>query len=399
MGTLLQYEIKKIVNQRFVWVSFVLSFLLILVTVCSHLIGSYYVDGERIGSNYEMFQIDREYQKALDGRPIDEIMLKEMQEAYGKVPLDAEQYSLTEEYQKYARPYSAIYNYVRQTTGLSGMEALKWVVSTENLHTKRLERQEQRWESFLLTDTEKAYWKKQEEKLENPIIFQYAEGYSVLFSAVYTIGLLALFVVSVCLTGVFPQEHVRRTDQLILSSKHGRREVYWAKFLAGLLFSLLMSLLFILIAFISVFILYGTEGFDAAFQLIYAGYSGPISIGEAVIIAYAIVIVATVFMGAFVMMLSEVLHSSVGTLAIATGMIVLPMLISMPEGSRVLSQLWSYIPSDFVGVWSIFSVCTVEVFGNVVLAWQIVPVIYTVLTICFAFVTRQTFVKYQVSGR
>ena len=399
MRRIFVYEFKKLVNRRIVWVSLILSFFLILVTVCSPLIGSYYVNGERIGSNYEMFQIDREYQKALDGRPIDEVLLKEMQEAYGKVPLDVEQYSMTEEYQKYARPYSAIYNYVRQTTGLSGMEALKWVASTEDLHTKRLERQEQRWESFLLTDTEKAYWRKQEEKLENPIIFQYAEGYSVLFSAVYTIGLLALFVVAVCLTGVFTQEHVRRTDQLILSSKHGRREVYWAKFFAGLLFSLLMSLLFILIALVAAFILYGTEGFDVAFQLIYAGYSGPISIGEAVIIAYVMVIVATVFMGAFVMMLSEVLHSSVGTLAIATGMIVLPMLISMPEESRLLSQLWSYIPGDFVGVWSIFSVCTVEVFGNVVLAWQIVPLLYGVLGLCFARIAKRVYVKYQVSGR
>ncbi len=399
MGTLLWYELRKLLKRRIVWVSMALSFLLILITVGASLIGSYYVNGERIGSNYEMFQIDREYQKALDGRPIDDVLLKEMQEAYGKVPLDAEQYSLTEEYQKYARPYSAIYNYVCQTAGLYGMEALKWVVSTEDLHTKRLERQELRWESFLLTDTEKAYWREQEEKLENPITFRYVEGYSVLFDCVYTIGLLSLFVVSICLAGVFPEEHVRRTDQLILSSKHGRREVYWAKFLAGLLAAFFMTAAFVLIAFAAAFILYGTEGFDAAFQLIHAGSSSPISIGEAVIIAYVMVLVAGVFMGAFVMMLSEVLHNSVGALAVATGIIILPMFFSIPDGYRLLSQLWSYIPSDFVAVWSIFSVCTVVVFDKVFLAWQVVPIIYTVLGVSFAFVTKRRFVKYQVSGR
>ena len=136
MSRLFMYELKKLTNRKMVWVSLAVSLLLCLFTVCSPLIGSYSVDGKRIRSNYEEFQIDKAYQKALDGRVIDEVLIKEMQEAYAKVPLDVEQYSLTAEYQKYARPYSAIFNYVRMVTGLSGREVIQWVASTEDLQTK-----------------------------------------------------------------------------------------------------------------------------------------------------------------------------------------------------------------------------------------------------------------------
>ena len=41
--------------------------------------------GERQGSNYEEFQKDAAYQKALDGRTIDRTLLTEMKKAYEKV--------------------------------------------------------------------------------------------------------------------------------------------------------------------------------------------------------------------------------------------------------------------------------------------------------------------------
>lgn len=399
MRRLFMYELKKLVCRRMVWVSMVVSLLLCLFTVCSPLIGSYYVNGERIGSNYEQFQIDKAYQEALDGRRIDEALIRQMQEAYAQVPMDVEQYSLTEEYQKYARPYSAIFHYVRLAADLSGEEVIQWVANMEDLHDKRLESQEKRWESFGLTEEEKVFWREQEEKLERLVTYQYTEGYSVLVSAVYTVGLVAIFVASVCLSGVFAEEHARKTDQLILSSKCGRKEVFRAKVGAGVLLAFGIALAMVVVTIVSALCVYGTGGFDAAFQLEYSASSCPISVGEAVVIAYGMVLFATAFMGALVMMLSEVLRNGVAVLAIATGVIILPMFISMPEEYRVLSQLWSYLPSDFVAVWSSFSPQTV-VIGTVVLqAWQFVPILYTVLGSVFIFVCKRAYKKYQVNGR
>ena len=175
-----------------------------------------------ISSNYEGFQLDVAYQKALDGRVIDERLIAEMQEAYKKVPLHERQYSLTEEYQSYARPYSAIFNYVRQTTGLSATGVVNFEANAKVLKERRLELREIRWEEYLLSEEEKAYWRIQEEQMEDPVVFHYAEGYSALLDVAYTVGILTVFIIAICMAGVFPEEHVRKTDQQILSSRYGR---------------------------------------------------------------------------------------------------------------------------------------------------------------------------------
>ena len=47
------------------------------------------------------------------------------------------------------------------------------------------------------------------------------------------------------------------------------------------------------------------------------------------------------------MVLSEMLRSSVGTLSLVTGMVILSIFVNVPEHLRVLSQVWSYLPSEF----------------------------------------------------
>lgn len=388
--TLFLFEMKKIWKRKIVWVCLFLSFFLILVTVGGSLLGS---------DNYETFQLDSKYQKELDGRVIDRELLGEMREGYGKVDFSIEKYSATEDYQMYARPYSAIYNYVRQNTGLSGKEAIEKIADEEILRERRLKLREQRWEENLLSEEEKEFWRTQEEKIEYPMIFHYVEGYSVLLSSGYTIGFLAVFMVSICLAGIFSEEHQQKTDQLILSSKYGRKELYWAKFAAGLVSAFLISFLFGLTTWIMAFLFYGVEGFDTTFQVIYAGSSYPICVGEAVFLLYGMILCAGIVMGVVVMVLSEVLRNNVGTLAIAVGIIVLPMMVSVPEKYRVFAQLWSYLPSDIAGVWSCFSPRTVVIFGKVFLAWQVVPLLYAVISGMIAFVGKRIFVKYEISGR
>lgn len=393
------YEVKKITGQKIVWVSMICAILLTLFSFCVPFIGDYYVDGTRISSNYEQFQIDAAYAKALDGRKIDDALIKEMQDAYSKVNVEEYRYSLKEAYQKEARPYSPIFLFVRQSTGLSGTLVVENITGAKDVVERRMVSQEERWKDLLLTEEEKEFWRKQEEELAYPVTFRYVEGYAKLLDACYTIGIVGLFVIAACMAGVFPQEHVRKTDQLLLSSKYGRQHLFWTKFLAGIFVSFLMIVSLVLLAFLFSFLLYGSEGFDAAFQMYYVGSSLNISIGEAVLITYLMEMIAVVFMAAMVMLLSEILHSSVGTLAIATAVIVAPMLISVPEEYRFFSQLWSAMPGDFVAIWSIFSARTVEVFGKVFTMWQVVPVGYFVITVTLAVIIEKHFSRSQIGGR
>ena len=397
MGALIGFEVKKIVNRKIFLICMLFAVLLIIFSVGSSLIGDYVVNGERQGSNYEEFQKDAAYQKALDGRTIDRTLLTEMQKAYEKVPVNNKQYSLTEEYQSCARPYSAIFNYVRQTTGLSATGVL--ALDAEDLNKMRLELKENRWEEFLLSEEEKEYWRAEEAKIEEPVVFRYAEGYSVLLNVAYTVGIVTVLMIAICMAGVFPEEHIRRMDQQILSSRYGRKQVYWAKLCVGSVVSLGLAFIFVVTAFVSAFVLYGADGFETAFQVLYAGSSCPISVGQAVLIIYAIILCVGTFIGVLVMTLSEHLHSSVGTLSLVIGLIILPMVVSVPDEHRVLAQLWSYLPSEVVAIWSCFSPRTVSLFGMVLQGWQVVPMLYAVVGGMAAIVTEKVFVKYQVSGR
>lgn len=394
------YEVKKIACRKIVAVSMVCAVLLMVFTFCLPLLGDYYVDGTRIGSNYEQFLIDSSYAKALDGRKIDDVLIKEMQEAYSKVDVEAYRYSLSDVYQKEARPYSQIFHFIRQYTGLSGTLVVKNIVGADDAKARRMVLQEKRWSDyFMLTELEKEFWRCQEEKLPNPVTFRYVEGYEKLFDGCYTFGIVGLFVIAACMSGVFPQEHVSKTDQLLLCSRYGRKHLFWVKYLAGIFVSFLMITFLVLVTFLSSYFLYGLEGYDAAFQMYYVGSSLNISIGEAVFITYMIEIVAVVFMAALVMLLSEFLGSSVGTLAVATAVIIAPMMVSVPEEYRFFSQLWSATPGDIVAIWNIFDVRTVVLFGKVFMIWQVVPLCYLVISILLATFAEKHFVKRQISGR
>ena len=388
MKTLFFYEVKKILQRKIVWICMLISILIILITVSASVLG-----------DYEAYQTERAYEKALSGRLIDDTLLKEMQEAYAKVPLDQEKYSHTDEYQTYARPYSTIFNTVRRLTGLVTKEVLTELDNEKDIYRVRMQYLERDWNALLLSEKEKAFWREQEEQRESPMTFRYAEVYNMLMMHANTIGLLCIFMVSVYLANVYPEEHIRKTDQLILSSKYGRGHTFLSKYLAGMFVAGMISLIFILFTFGVEFFIYGAEGFEVPLQLVYGQSSCHITVGQAVLILYSMILLASIFEGAFVMMLSEVLHSSVGTLSVAIGIIILTMMISVPEEYRLLAQMWNFLPSNVVAVWGTFSRYLVELFGNLYQTWQVAPVVYLLLGVGAACVTKVSFVKYQVNGR
>ena len=183
LGILYQFEVRKILRRKIVWISMVLMTIITVISVSSILIGSYYVDGVKVDTHYHMFQVDSAYAKELSGRAIDRELFEEIKAAYDKIPKDAgDKYNWTEEYQTYARPYSAVYNYIRRSVGMTLAEILEWEMDEQDMYDKRQRMLQENWRYYLLTSEEKEYWRMQEEKMENPVVFQYAEGYNNLLA-------------------------------------------------------------------------------------------------------------------------------------------------------------------------------------------------------------------------
>ena len=398
-GTLYGYELRKIFRKKIVWITAILIALTLVFSVFSDIIGTYYVDGVAVETHYNRYQTDKAYRQALDGKIINQNLLEEMKAGYDKIPADVEKYSISEEYNTYARPYSAIFNLVKNITGMYTAEAREWIANEADMYVRRQNYLEENWKENLLTEEEKDFWRRKESELKWPLTYTYCDGYDKLMSVHNTVGIVSLVAIAICLAGVFTEEYSRKTDQLILCSKYGKQTLYWAKLAAGVSFSVLLPLFYITVTFISTFALHGADGLTASFRILWAEYSYNLTVGEAIFIMYAIIVIACVVTGVFTMMLSEWTESNVGTLALVVGSIILTMFMDMPSQYRYLAQLWSYLPSEMVAVWSIFCDQTVSVFGKILTAWQIVPILYAIVAAVFVWLGRIAYGRYQVKGR
>lgn len=200
---------------------------------------------------------------------------------------------------------------------------------------------------------------------------------------------------------VFPEEHMRRTDQLMLSSVLGKNTVYWAKIWAGVSVSVIATLLMVVLIVALSLGIYGTEGFQAAFQLYpsHNMYPWPLTMGQACLIAYGMVFITAVLSGMFVMVLSELLHSNIATLSVSVGIIIAGMICSIPNQYRVLAQIWNWLPMTFLDSWSVFDIRLLTVFGHSFVSWQAIPVFYILSSIGLAVFGKHFYKGYQVSGR
>lgn len=395
------YECKKIWDRKLAKISFALCLVLVIVTGTVRLFGSYVVDGEVIGSEYDEIRVDQSYAAKLDNRAINQQLLEEMVTAYRKIPdTPGKHYTSSPEYQKYARPYSEIFNFVVGSTNLLASDVfLNWEPNEQDLYEQRNIWLQKNWDNMKLSESEINFWQQRENKIEKPIVFQPHEGYSQMFSAYQTIAFLVILFVSIALSGIFPEEHSRRTDQLVLSSPMGRKKLYWAKITAGVSYAAVTTLAFFTVISLLMFSLYGSEGFGAAFQLHYKSNSDPITCGQALLIAYANMMIAAIFVSIIVMLLSELLHSSMAALAISAGMLIASMVVSVPEYFRVFAQIWNWLPWSFLNPWNVFGEYTLSVSGMHLTPWQSVPLIYALLSVAVAWGGKLIYQRYQVSGR
>ena len=163
--TLYLYEMKKLLSRKLVWISWLIILLLEVAVIISPFIGDYYIDGEKAGSNMEMYITDANYAKDFNQKPLNQALIDEAWAAYSKVPMDGEKhYSSTSEYQDYARPYSFVVRAVCSIAGIQDiMEAVvNWDATEDEMYEKRKEYLEGRWNAYYLTEAEKEFWRKEE---------------------------------------------------------------------------------------------------------------------------------------------------------------------------------------------------------------------------------------------
>ena len=396
--TMYGFELKKILQKKLVWISLFICMAAIVFSILFPLSGTYYANGVAISTNYEQHLLDQGYRKALSGKFIDQSLLEETIAAYKDLPIETN-YVVTEEYQTYARPYSEIFNLIQAWTGMNKKATVQWIPDETALYDSLLDRFEEIAIDNHLTEEEIVYWQEKADTLTTPMVYQFHEAYRNILENFLIVGFMMLLFATIALSSSFPDEHMYRTDQLVLCSTNGKMRLYWVKLMSGITVGCVGALLLTILTWVLCLCVFGTDGFNAMIQIFYTTYAGNITIGQACLIAYGCLLMTSILMSVFVMFLSELFHSSIAAISITTAMILAGMLVQPPVEYRILGQIWDYLPTCFLAMWSTFDVRLVSLFGMHFTAYQIVPLLYVVVAVLLAFLGSRIYCRRQISGR
>lgn len=418
-GRLYLYELKKILHKKMVWITFgvIFCFVLLMATADCFLMSYsiYSADGkEEKVSGYEKMLEERENARILSGRKIDDALLDEMKQAnQGKEVLEEqgreiEDGALTtraetiftsydgsfdkEESQK----YKVIYDYVRY---LAGSEEAVLHTDEKELYQIRKDEITALYEAQQLKEEEIAYWEEREAGLEIPFTYEYAEGGERCLDFLYSMNFCIMMLIAICLSGVFSDEHMRKTDQIISGTRYGKKILYFAKLAAGASFGIGSTGLLLLTGIFLILSIYGADGLRGAIQIVIPFCTWHLTLGETVLWCLALLLLIAGIYSVVIMFLSERLKSSTAAMALFTGVFIIDFFLNIPYRYRMLSQIQSLMPSKIMrsGGWS--DLRLVKIFGEYLMSYQFAPLLYLVAAVLFILIGKRTYERFQVTGR
>lgn len=447
--TLYVYELRKIVCRRIVWITGGIMLLLCVSLSFVDLISTSSDFGEGneeiVVSGYEMMKIRRECARALSGRKIDDSLLQEMQDfsrgegmkresqdvdpATGIVvsvepgETDAERGAGAEEETDAkeetdaegdgdakeeadvktesediwdrlwaAQKYTPIRIYVYRIMGYGDGKTM----DAAGLYSEREKLIAQNREDQMLKQEEMEYWKKNDAGLELPFTYEYAEGWGELWNQSYVVNCMLLLLLLVSLSNVFSMEHQQKTDAVILCTRHGKRELYIAKVLAGITFGAAAALLLSGITLLSDLAVYGADGFGGALQIEFPLSSWRMSVGESVLVLVFMLLAISAMYSIVILFLSEWLKKGVSVMAILVGIMTFTLFIDIPFQLRTLSQVYDLLPTNLLMPWGLWDDRLFSVFGGYLTQFEAAPVMYALLSAVLLFLGRRIWQKQQV---
>lgn len=218
-------------------------------------------------------------------------------------------------------------------------------VTSEDFYRNRQEIIERQYSE--LTDDEIVYWQAMEAQVEKPFVYHPINGYQDVLADAFSLSNVIPLVAAVCLCGVFSEEKRTRADALIFSSKHGKFPQYLAKVLAGFTVVLAAILLVIGADAVVVLLTQGWDGFDATLQLGNSISSLPITMGQAVLILWGLLLLYGLLCGGVTMLFSAFTQNTVAALSAPVLLMICQawLRLDIQAAEYLPNQIFNTIPS------------------------------------------------------
>lgn len=378
--TLVSFEYRKILGKRSVKIALLLTLFLSVFSIWGTLMGSYYIEGELFESNAEAMKKDRAYARELSGRILDDKLLMETADAYQTIPDSAAVYQSTEEYQKNARKYSSIYSLARQVYDtpnvrfgapemgtLDPARAEQFYEIRELCMTKQIE-------NAPISENAKEVMMQYSAEVKEPWIFSYSDGYTRFMTIMATSGVMAAFVMAICLAPLFAGEYSNHTDQLLLSARYGKGKLIKAKFFTGFSMTGIVTLLVTLQSYVQSMLTFGFDGGNANVQIYDALFPYPLTLKQAALLQSICVFFACMCMSALTMFFSSRMKSAFGVIILSVLLLCVPMFVKVSAYPLLGYLLFHLMPANMMQYDYIFSMIPYEIAGVVIPPYVMMPV-------------------------
>ncbi len=413
LGTLIKYEYKKLLQRKAVWI---VTLILMAMAAASVILPPFMTVISSSNDNgdfyylYDQYKAQRELATDLTGRTLDDKLLIEMNEAYRKENESTERITAAPDSEV---PYSCKYDDINSIIYSLGLyEADNAYTSTYDngipyytgtaaqLYDLRKDYLQARWAQESLSDEEKAFLTAQEEDITTPFIYRYCGSYKSILATFTILSVMVSFLTAVCIPPVSAEEHSRKTDQIILCTRFGRRPAFLAKLFTAVIFSVAAALLLFISFAVPSFVIYGTEGFSAQIQFHILDCTWKLTIGQSVLILFGISIAAAIMLGCAALYLAEHFRSSIPAMGVLIGFLLISSFLNIPGQFCVLSQIWSYCPAKLISATGgLIDHRLVPFFGTYLASYQVGPFIYLILALLFAFGGYFIWRRWQAGGR
>lgn len=361
MGTLYRYELKKLLCQKVLWIAVALMTLILVGVGITDVV----TGRAAISKNYKEFS----------GREIDDSLIKEVQEAE-----DQDHYIV----------FRSFINFCMGTADYENVNEQEVYATRENNNQNQMKQAK-------LSDAEINYWNQKEAEVKKPFTYQYEEGYAGIYTSVYVANFMLLLLSAIGICGIFADERINGTDQIIFSSV-SKEKLFIAKILAGLSMGVILAVYLYGALSICSFGIYGVSGFNAPLQIRIPGCMLNITIGQTYIYLCVLFLIAGIIYSAFAMFLSQVLNNRSASTAIMVIGLFLSM-INVPEAFGLLSKVWSYLPGAYIGSWTFTEYRLIHIFGKFFNNLQMAPVFWMIASMIFIAIAGCSYKQYQVKGK
>lgn len=416
LGILYQYEMKKILKRKMTWIAFIGAVFIMLIACYEVLLNNYSETNAQTGESVRFSAYDRVIQRGeqaekLNGRLIDDALLKEMQTAFAAVASQetmlengsmtgtmitavSENEAMEEKLAQQRRLYDAVYNYVRGVVGNNKVHT----VDAAAFYDERQRTITAYEDTEFLTGGEREYWRGHER--QTPYLYYWDQGPSIMLACIKTLLALLALVIGMVFSGVFADEHMRKTDQLALCSRHGRGMLYRAKLLAAVTLGVAVTFIVGGVTLVSFGILYGYgKNWNAPLQMHLETSPYALTMGEAIVIMLVLLLLSALLHSVLTLVLSAWTKSSVATMSLMTAYILGTVLISVPGQLRALSQCVSLLPAQLVRGTAFCDMRLVGGAGHYLTNWQTGMLLYPLLTLGLALLGSLLYRRWQISGR